>query len=96
MEQLILSLRERGTTILIISHNFDQVMRLSDKVVVMRAGRTVARRTTTETDGQELVALITGAIQDPHIAKPRSEPDGEVTDSPRDGQDSTRGRAETT
>jgi hypothetical protein len=31
----------------------------------MRAGRTVARRRTSETDGQELVALVTGAIQDP-------------------------------
>jgi D-xylose transport system ATP-binding protein len=65
VEQLILDLKDRGTTILIISHNFEQVLRLSDQVVVMRAGRTVARRRTSETDGQELVALVTGAIQDP-------------------------------
>jgi hypothetical protein len=52
----------------------------------MRAGRTVARRRTSETDGQELVALVTGAIQDPiaaheahptdaHAANPASEED---------------------
>jgi D-xylose transport system ATP-binding protein len=68
VEQLVLSLKERGMTILIISHNFEQVLRLSDQVVVMRAGRTVARRKTTETDGQELVGLVTGAVQDPHHA----------------------------
>jgi ABC-type sugar transport system ATPase subunit len=55
-------------TILIISHNFEQVLRLSDQVVVMRAGRTVARRQTSETNGQELVGLVTGAVQDPHHA----------------------------
>jgi ABC-type sugar transport system ATPase subunit len=73
VEQLILSLKDRGTTILIISHNFEQVLRLSDQVVVMRAGQTVARRNTAETNGQELVALVTGAIQDPiavHDAAP--------------------------
>ena len=41
------------------------MLRLSDQVVVMRAGRKVARRRTSETDEQELVALVTGAIQDP-------------------------------
>ena len=64
VEQLIRSLREKGMTILLISHNFEQVLRLSDQVVVMRAGRTVARRDTSDTNGQELVALVTGAQQD--------------------------------
>ena len=68
VEQLIDSLRERGMTILLVSHNFEQVMRLSDQVVVMRAGRTVARRNTSETNGQELVSLVTGATQDPDEA----------------------------
>ena len=62
---LITDVRERGVTILLISHNFEQVLRLSDQVQVMRAGRTVARRRTSETDGQELVGLVTGAILDP-------------------------------
>jgi len=70
VEQLIHSLRDRGMTILLVSHNFEQVMRLSDQVVVMRAGRTVARRKTSETNGQELVSLVTGATQDPETAGP--------------------------
>jgi len=65
VEELILDLKSRGVTILLISHNFEQVLRLSDQVQVMRAGRTVARRRTSETDGQELVGLVTGAILDP-------------------------------
>lgn len=65
VEELIMDLKSQGVTILLISHNFEQVLRLSDQVQVMRAGRTVAKRRTSETDGQELVGLVTGAILDP-------------------------------
>ncbi|GLY16209.1 ATP-binding cassette domain-containing protein [Kineosporia rhizophila] len=63
VEQLILKLREDGHAVLLISHNFAQVMRLSDQVWVMRSGRCVAGRRTAETTGEEIVALITGAQQ---------------------------------
>lgn len=61
VEQLIRQLRAQGVTLLVISHNFDQVMRLSDQVWVMRAGRVIAGRRTRQTSGDELVSLITGA-----------------------------------
>lgn len=61
VEQLIQNLRDEGHAIILISHNFAQVLRLSDAIWVMRAGRCVAGRRTTETDGDEIVALITGA-----------------------------------
>ncbi|MBM9467432.1 ATP-binding cassette domain-containing protein [Nakamurella leprariae] len=61
VEELIQRLRSEGHAILIISHNFAQVMRLSDQVWVMRAGRCVAGRRTAQTTGEEIVALITGA-----------------------------------
>lgn len=61
VEASIRSLRDSGVAVLLISHNFDQVMRLSDHVWVMRAGRAVAGLRTSETSGDELVALITGA-----------------------------------
>lgn len=64
VERLIDELRAGGTTILLISHDFEQVLRLADNIQVMRAGRTVAWRRVTETDGQELVGLVTGAIGD--------------------------------
>jgi D-xylose transport system ATP-binding protein len=62
VEELIQRLRDEGHAVLLISHNFAQVMRLSDQVWVMRAGRCVGGRRTAETTGEEIVALITGAL----------------------------------
>lgn len=61
VEDLIGRLRQEGRCLLVISHNFDQVLRISDHVYVMRQGRVVTDVPTAETDGQELVAYITGA-----------------------------------
>ncbi|WP_159718165.1 ATP-binding cassette domain-containing protein [Geminicoccus flavidas] len=61
VEALVRRLREERVSVILISHNFDQVMRLSDQVWAMRAGRVVGTRRTAETNGNELVALITGA-----------------------------------
>jgi simple sugar transport system ATP-binding protein len=61
VEELVLRLRDEGHAVLLISHNFAQVMRLSDQVWVMRAGRCVGGRRTADTTGEEIVSLITGA-----------------------------------
>ena len=61
VENLIERLRDQGRTFLLISHNFDQVMRLSNEIWIMRNGRVVGHRRTDETSGDELVAFITGA-----------------------------------
>lgn len=61
VEELIWQLREEGHAVLLISHNFQQVMRLSDHVWVMRSGQCVAGRRTAQTSGDEVVALVTGA-----------------------------------
>jgi ABC-type sugar transport system ATPase subunit len=45
----------------LISHNFDQVLRLSDQIWVMRQGDVMAGLRSKDTSGDELVALITGA-----------------------------------
>jgi ABC-type sugar transport system ATPase subunit len=60
VEQLIRRLREQGTSILLVSHNFDQVLRVCDQVWVLRQGRIVGGRRTAETNGRELVDMITG------------------------------------
>jgi simple sugar transport system ATP-binding protein len=60
VEELILRLRERGRAILLVSHSLDQVLRLADRVCVLRHGRQVGVRRTCETSGDELVAMITG------------------------------------
>lgn len=61
VESLIMRLKAEGVSVLLISHNFDQVIRLSDQIWVMRAGQVAATRRAAETTGNELVALITGA-----------------------------------
>lgn len=63
VEELILRLRDEGLGVVLISHNFDQVMRLSDQIWVMRSGRLVGGRRTDQTSGDELVGMITGTVQ---------------------------------
>ena len=46
---------------ILISHNMRQVMDLVDRIIVFRRGRIVANLDRNETDGQDLVAYITGA-----------------------------------
>lgn len=60
VEDIILRLRERGRGIVIVSHSLDQVMRISDRICVLRRGRQVGIRSTGETNGDEIVAMITG------------------------------------
>jgi simple sugar transport system ATP-binding protein len=60
VEQLIRRLRGQGKAILLVSHDFDQVLRVSDQVWILRQGRVVAGRRTADTSGRGLVDLITG------------------------------------
>ncbi|HEY8446673.1 MAG TPA: ATP-binding cassette domain-containing protein [Thermomicrobiales bacterium] len=61
VEEVILGLRERGFGLLIISHNLDQVFRLADRIWVLRRGRLIGMRRRSETNPDEIVAMITGA-----------------------------------
>ena len=42
MRQLVLKIRRRGVTILLVEHNMDLVMDISDKVTVISSGRKIA------------------------------------------------------
>jgi simple sugar transport system ATP-binding protein len=46
--------------ILLVSHNLEQVMRLSDRITVLRRGTQVGTRLTAQTDKNEIVSMITG------------------------------------
>lgn len=61
VEALIGRLRGEGVAQLVISHDLEQVMRISDSVWVMRRGRTIARWRTREVDRTRIVAAIAGA-----------------------------------
>ncbi|WP_024287284.1 ATP-binding cassette domain-containing protein [Cellulomonas sp. KRMCY2] len=61
VEDLVRRIVDNGTTVLVISHNFEQVMRLSQQVWVMRGGRVVDGHRTSDVTGVDLVAQVTGA-----------------------------------
>jgi len=60
--------RDEGSAILFISHNMVEVMEMSSRVTVMRLGDTIAHLNTCDTDGREIVGLITGAVEPSEIA----------------------------
>lgn len=61
VENIIRTLKEAGEPLILISHNMRQVMDLVDRIIVFRRGRIVANLNKNETDGQDVVAYITGA-----------------------------------
>lgn len=61
VENIVRTLKQQGEPLILISHNMRQVMDLCDRIVVFRRGRIVANLLKEETDGQDVVAYITGA-----------------------------------
>jgi simple sugar transport system ATP-binding protein len=61
VEELIERLKTRGLAVIVISHNFDQVLRLSEQIWVMRQGNVITGMRAQDTSGDELVSFITGA-----------------------------------
>ncbi len=70
--RVLRSLKERGVTILLITHKLREIMAITDQVSVMRQGTMVAHRETANTDTAELAELMVGrkvvqTIEKPHI-----------------------------
>jgi fructose transport system ATP-binding protein len=65
VENIIRQLKEAGEPLILVSHNMRQVMDLVDRIVVFRRGRICADLRKEETDGQDVVAYITGAKTQP-------------------------------
>jgi signal transduction histidine kinase/ABC-type multidrug transport system ATPase subunit len=64
VEALTRRLRDEGTTILLVSHDIDQMFRLADRIVVLRQGRVVADVGTATGHPDEIVALMSGQAVD--------------------------------
>ncbi len=62
VEALIRRVVDGGQTVLVVSHNFEQVKRLTDQVWVMRGGRVVGGTRTEDVSNEQLVGMVTGAI----------------------------------
>jgi simple sugar transport system ATP-binding protein len=62
------TLREGGTTLIVITHKLDEVLDLSDRITVMRGGQTVARFETRATNAVEIARAMVG--RDVSLAPP--------------------------
>ncbi len=60
MFDIIKRLKQKGVTIIYISHRLEEVFRISDRVSVMRDGCYVTTRKTKDTNRQELIKLMVG------------------------------------
>jgi len=59
--QLIRRLRDQGLAVMVVSHNLADVFKVADRIAVLRLGTLAAELKTTQTDRQEIFALMTGA-----------------------------------
>lgn len=59
---LIRTMREQGLAVLLVSHNLVHVFEVSDRIVVLRHGRSVAEAATADVTPADVVSWITGAL----------------------------------
>jgi simple sugar transport system ATP-binding protein len=57
---LIRRLRDQGISVILISHRLNDVLSVTDRIVVLRHGRAAANLTTSETNMNEVVSAIVG------------------------------------
>ncbi len=73
--KVIENMRKRGHSIVIITHKLEEVMRVSDRITVMRKGKTVSTVNKTETDIKELATMMVGTqnfdLTVPYLPVPR-------------------------
>jgi ABC-type sugar transport system ATPase subunit len=54
-------LKQHGVAVVFVSHNMEHVLRVSNRIAVMRLGEVVFETATDQTSGRELVEQMTGA-----------------------------------
>lgn len=68
--ELIRTLRDQGVPVILISHTLPDVFAVSDRLIVMHRGRKVTEKQMTETDTQEIVQYMVGALDDTRELSP--------------------------
>jgi general nucleoside transport system ATP-binding protein len=80
-DELFVIMRElttRGVSIIFISHKLKEVLAISDRVTVMRAGRVVGTTTPAETDEQGLASMMVGRDVILTVEKEDAKPEEDV------------------
>jgi ABC-type sugar transport system ATPase subunit len=65
---LIGKLRDQGVPVVLISHTMPDVFAVTDRIVVMHRGRKVTEKRTSETNSQEIVQYMVGALDDTRVS----------------------------
>src|SRR6202165_5502130 len=76
--QILRRMRDQGKTVIIITHKLEEVLAISDEVTVMRDGRVVGQRKTSETNAAELARLMVGREVLLRVEKTPSKPGAAV------------------
>ena len=63
--EIIGRLKSSGCSVVMVSHNIEQLMGCADRVTVMRLGLTVGVRTIADTTPEEIISMITGVSGSP-------------------------------
>ncbi len=58
--RILTDLRARGVAMIYISHKLDEVFRISDRVTVLRDGKTIGTSATSQTDEPRIIAQMVG------------------------------------
>ena len=61
---LIVKLRDERVPFILISHTLPDVFAVTNRIVVMHRGRRVTEKLTKETNSQEIVQYMVGALDD--------------------------------
>jgi simple sugar transport system ATP-binding protein len=77
---ILREMRAQGKTVIIITHKLEEVLAISDDVTIMRDGRVVGQRKTSETNAAELARLMVGREVLLRVEKKRAQPNGILLD----------------
>jgi len=83
LARILDELRARGVGMIYISHKLDEVFRLSDRITVLRDGRTVGTNQTSELNEGRVIALMVGREVGDVFPKPEHMP-GDIAFEVRD------------
>ncbi|MFQ5794002.1 MAG: ATP-binding cassette domain-containing protein [Candidatus Bipolaricaulia bacterium] len=61
---IVRTLRDEGVPVIFISHTLPEIFAVTNRIVVLHRGRKVTDKRTDETDSQEIVQYMTGALDD--------------------------------
>ena len=75
---ILRGLRDRGVTVILITHKLREIMAITDTVTVMRGGEVVAHRITAQTSEPELAELMVGRKVLLRVEKGASQPGSAV------------------